>query len=189
MSSTQQTAVSASSPLQLHAPLGPLLIPPALPGGVPRYSGAVPGNAASLGGLTVGLVLVLLVYSGGPTSGGHYNPAVSFACLLRGALGLGHFLGYAAVQIVGAALVQIAGYADMPSEAICANEPCNTPSMPAPCFKLVGRGTAAAMGSALVAEFTWTLLWAFAVINCLCSHKAQGNAYFGLAVGLVNMFV
>ena len=42
----------------------------------------LPKVAEDMVGITVGGVLMLLVYAGGPQSGGHYNPAVTLAVLL-----------------------------------------------------------------------------------------------------------
>lgn len=36
--------------------------------------------------IAVGFILMVMVYAGGPISGGHYNPAVSLAAAVRGAL-------------------------------------------------------------------------------------------------------
>ena len=43
------------------------------------------------GGITIapfaiGSALMVMVYAGGPVSGGHYNPSVSLAAWIRGAL-------------------------------------------------------------------------------------------------------
>ena len=43
----------------------------------------LPKVAEDMVGITVGGVLMLLVYAGGPQSGGHYNPAVTLAILIR----------------------------------------------------------------------------------------------------------
>ena len=37
-------------------------------------------ESADFGGTAIGTLLAVLVYSLGPVSGGHFNPAVSFAC-------------------------------------------------------------------------------------------------------------
>ena len=36
--------------------------------------------------LAIGGILMVMIYAGGPISGGHYNPAVTLAVLLRGAM-------------------------------------------------------------------------------------------------------
>ena len=52
--------------------------------------------------LPIGAALMVMVYMGGHISGGHYNPAVSLAAMMRGALPTGQFLPYLASQFLGA---------------------------------------------------------------------------------------
>jgi aquaporin PIP len=49
-----------------------------------------------------GLTIAVLVFSLSTSSGGHLNPAVSFALLLRGAISLPRFVAYTSMQIAGA---------------------------------------------------------------------------------------
>ncbi|MEM7526180.1 MAG: MIP/aquaporin family protein [Pseudomonadota bacterium] len=51
--------------------------------------------------IPTGAILVVLITVLGPVSGAHFNPAVSFAFWLRGALPKGEAVGYAAAQIAG----------------------------------------------------------------------------------------
>ena len=53
----------------------------------------LPGNGV-IAALAIGLTLMTLVYAGGFISGGHYNPAVSLAATLRGALPARDFVPY-----------------------------------------------------------------------------------------------
>ena len=52
--------------------------------------------------LVIGCSLMVMVYMGGHVSGGHYNPAVSLAVLIRGKLGFVDFLAYVVSQVAGA---------------------------------------------------------------------------------------
>ncbi len=52
--------------------------------------------------LAFGLVIVAMAYSIGNISGGHINPAVSFAMLIRGKLSAKDFAGYVIAQVLGA---------------------------------------------------------------------------------------
>lgn len=56
------------------------------------------GNA-----LVIGLTLSLIIFLIGGLSGAHVNPAVSIAMLLNGSLSTAEFIGYAVVQLAGAA--------------------------------------------------------------------------------------
>src|SRR5262249_730249 len=49
--------------------------------------GAAVYAAAPLAPLAIGAVLMVMIYAGGHISGGHYNPAVTLAVLVRGKIG------------------------------------------------------------------------------------------------------
>jgi glycerol uptake facilitator-like aquaporin len=51
--------------------------------------------------LPTGAILVVLITIFGPISGAHFNPAVTLAFLLRGAISPGQALAYVGMQIVG----------------------------------------------------------------------------------------
>lgn len=55
------------------------------------------GNA-----LIIGLTLALNIWLLGGISGGHVNPAVSAAMLVKGAISMTEFVSYTVVQIAGA---------------------------------------------------------------------------------------
>ena len=52
--------------------------------------------------LAIGAILMVMVYMGGHVSGGHYNPAVSLAVLLRGKLQARDVVPYMTAQVLGA---------------------------------------------------------------------------------------
>ena len=52
--------------------------------------------------LWIGAALALVVYAIGGISGGHVNPAVSFAMYMKGALSMNEFIHYTLVQLAGA---------------------------------------------------------------------------------------
>lgn len=64
-------------------------------------------GAGPLAPLAMGSILMALVYAGKHVSGGHYNPAVSVAVLLRGRCSRADAVAYVLVQ-VAAALVAAA---------------------------------------------------------------------------------
>jgi aquaporin Z len=66
--------------------------------------GAVPAP------LAIGAALMVMVYAGGHVSGGHYNPAVSLAAWVRGALGTKDLVPYWASQFAGAVLAAFLVY-------------------------------------------------------------------------------
>ena len=54
--------------------------------------------------IAVGLTLMAMIYAGGHISGAHFNPAVSFACLIQNRLSSHHMAKYILAQSLGALL-------------------------------------------------------------------------------------
>ncbi|WP_308163130.1 aquaporin [Nocardia alni] len=50
--------------------------------------------------LAAGIILMTMIYAGGHISGGHYNPAVTMAVLVRGRITVGRAVGYWIAQAV-----------------------------------------------------------------------------------------
>lgn len=118
-----------------------------------------------VGSLAIGSTLMVMVYMGGHISGGHYNPAVSLAALMRGALPSGQFLPYVVSQFLGAiAAGMLTGVftGDVMSPA------------PNPDVNIL---------LAVLCELIFTFALALVVLNTATSPKTQGNSYFGLAIG------
>ena len=46
----------------------------------------IPGAAGVIPALAIGAVLMVMIFAGGHISGGHFNPAVTFAIFVRGRL-------------------------------------------------------------------------------------------------------
>ena len=116
--------------------------------------------------LAIGSSLMVMVYMGGHVSGGHYNPAVSLAVLLRGKMtSTGEFVGYVVAQCAGALVAALVVYALLGKTFAPA---------PAP--------TASVM-SALAIEFLFTFALALVVLNSAASANTQGNSFYGLAIG------
>ena len=53
--------------------------------------------------LPIALALATVIYLGGATSGGHFNPAVSSMFFLKGDLDMMKLVGYIAAQVLGGA--------------------------------------------------------------------------------------
>lgn len=119
--------------------------------------------------LAIGGVFVSMVYMGGPVSGAHYNPAVSIAVLLRGAMPARDLLPYFAAQLLGAmagAVVTGVILSDLVTPSL---SPDTT------------------TGIALTVELLFTFALALVVLNVATSARTQGNSYFGLAIGFTIM--
>jgi aquaporin Z len=120
-------------------------------------------GAGALAPVAIGLTLMVMVYAGGPISGGHYNPAVTLAVFLRGKCRAADVLPYMLAQFVAAAAAaQTALYLKAGSTISAA-----TPHVPA----------------ALLVEFLFTFALAFTVLTTATSAKSAGNSYFGFAIG------
>ena len=114
--------------------------------------------------LAIGFVLMVMVYAGGYISGGHYNPAVSLAAVVRGALPAKQWIPYAIFQILGG--VAAAG---------CVNYLiCGAAAEPAVAFKL---------SHVIIAEFLFTFALCYVVLLTATSKRTEGNSYYGLAIG------
>jgi aquaporin Z len=115
--------------------------------------------------LAIGSSLMIMVYAGGHVSGGHYNPAVSLAAMLRGALPKSQYLPYVVSQILGATLA-----------AWIACVVLGKTFAPMP-------GAGHSSMHALLVEFLFTFALCYVVLNSAVSKKTQGNSFYGLAIG------
>jgi len=123
-------------------------------------------GGTELAPLAIGSSLMIMVYMGGHVSGGHYNPAVSLAVLLRGKMAsAGEFVGYVVSQCAGAIVASLVVFAILGRTFAPA---------PAP--------TASTM-SALLVEFLYTFALALVVLNSAASAKTHGNSFYGIAIG------
>jgi aquaporin Z len=120
----------------------------------------------SLAPLAIGASLMVMVYMGGHVSGAHYNPAVSFAVLLRGKMSsVGEFFGYVASQLAGAVVAALVVYGILGQSFV-----------PAPAEQ-------ASITGALLIEILYTFALALVVLNSAASAKTHGNSFYGLAIG------
>jgi len=119
--------------------------------------------AGLLAPLAIGSALAVMVFAGGHVSGGHYNPAVSFAIYIRGKLSLANLGKYWIAQLVGGILaafltIYLNGYPTQPPLAL----------MPV---------------KALLAEFIFTFALCFVVLNVAIAKGTKGNSFYGWAIG------
>jgi len=119
----------------------------------------------ALAPLAIGSVLMVMVYMGAHISGGHYNPAVSFALFLRRKIDLTTLLTYWLTQLVAATLAFIFGYIVSGS----------TPG--------IAPGPHATWIQALAVETVFTGGFVLTILNVAATKATEGNSYFGLAIG------
>ena len=125
---------------------------------------ALTGNPIAIGG-----ILMVMVYMGGHISGAQYNPAVTFALLIRGKMTIAEAIKYMGFQILGAATAAACYYfltaktfAPMPDSTINPLKP-------------------------LFIEIVFTFALALVVLMVATHSKTQGNSYYGLAIGFTVM--
>jgi aquaporin Z len=128
--------------------------------------GATVRSGAALSALAIGSVLMVMVYAGGHISGGHYNPAVTMAALVRGRIRPGEAALYWVVQIVAGLLAALVVAATV------------TTSHATP-LSLSGDG----MASALIVELLFTFALGYVVLNVATSKDHPNNSFYGLAIG------
>lgn len=121
----------------------------------------------SLNPLSIGSILMVMVYSTGGISGGHFNPAVTVALHLAHPklVPLDKTIRYIIVQCIGALFAGLLGWAVMQ----------NT-------FTLKPGDNRTAFDVMSVETFFATAL-CLVVLNCATTKQDAGNQYFGLAIG------
>ncbi|HXF62794.1 MAG TPA: aquaporin [Caldilineaceae bacterium] len=121
----------------------------------------------TLAPVAIGSALMVMVYAGGHLSGGHYNPAVTLAVLIRGKTTVTDAVIYIIVQIVaGVVAALLVGYftAGAAVSAVQHNVPMS-----------------------LLAEFLFTFALAYVVLNVATARANTGNSFYGLAIGFTVM--
>ena len=120
---------------------------------------------ASLAPIAIGFTLMVMVYAGGRLSGAHYNPAISVAAVIRGALPPGKLLPYWGAQFVGAVAAGFLVWKFTGSPLHIAPHEETT------------------VLKALVGEAVATFGLAYVVLHVATGKGSEGNSYFGLAIG------
>ena len=115
--------------------------------------------------IAIGFSLMIMVYAGGHISGGHYNPAVSLAAAIRGALDWKQVLPYWIAQVLGGVCA-----------ILCALMHA-APAEPVTCTCPFG------ICELIVGEFLFTFALCYVVLCVATSKKVEGNSFYGLAIG------
>ena len=120
-------------------------------------------GAGALAPLAIGSALMVMVYAGGHISGGHYNPAVSLAVMMRGKATPGEMGGYWVAQVLaGVAAALVVGTFKQSAPVVATIPP---------------------IGPSLLAEFLLTFALCYVVLNVATTRGTEGNSYYGLAIG------
>jgi len=120
-------------------------------------------SGSTLAPLAIGSVLMVMIFSGGHVSGGHFNPAVSLAMAIRGKLSVGDLIPYWIAQLAaGAAAAGVV-------------------------LSILGKPAIGPAGFAVVpslaVEFMFTFALAWVVLNVATAKGTAGNSFYGLAIG------
>jgi aquaporin Z len=116
--------------------------------------------------LAAGGMLMVMIYAGGHISGGHYNPAVTAAVLVRGRIGIGDAACYWIAQVIGGVVAGVVARAVVNPAAVRT-------------LTLSGHGEAAAA----VVEVLFTFALCYVMVNVATSRDQPHNGFFGLAIG------
>jgi len=116
--------------------------------------------------LAAGATLMVMIYAGGHISGGHYNPAVTMAALVRRRIGISDAIPYWIVQAVA---------------GIAAGALARALVNPATVRTLTLSGHTEA--AAAVVEVLITFALCYVVLNVATSKDQKNNGFFGLAIG------
>ena len=115
--------------------------------------------------IAIGSALMVMVYAGGPISGAHYNPSVSLAIWIRGALPTKELVPYWISQFVGAVLAAFLIY-----------------KFTGPALH-VAPGANVSVLKALTAEIVFSFALSYVVLHVATTKSTAGNSYYGLAIG------
>jgi aquaporin Z len=123
-------------------------------------------SGSTLVPLAAGATLMVMVYAGGHISGGHYNPAVTLAALIRRRIGIRDVAGYWITQLLGAV-----------AAGALARVLVDPPTVKT--LTLSGHHEVAAA----VVEILLTFALCYVVLNVATSKDQANNGFFGLAIG------
>ena len=111
--------------------------------------------------------LMVVIYAGGHISGAHYNPAVTISVYLRGSCNKEEVLPYIASQILAAVIAALVADRFLTTKKYYDVE-------------LFTLGS-----EAVVAEFLFTFLLAYVILNVATTESKSGNGYYGASIALV----
>jgi aquaporin Z len=131
--------------------------------------GAAVGSASPFALLGLGAVLVVMVSTGGQLSGGHYNPAVTLAMLMRRRVAMRDAIAHWIVQFGSGLLAAVVVRIIVDPAQVARSAAMNSSSR--------------TLVIALVLELLFTFALCYVVLNVATSERHSNNSYYGLALG------
>lgn len=121
----------------------------------------------ALAPISIGAILMAMIFATGNVSGGHFNPAVTIGVFLRGKLngGTNALVGYIASQLLGGLAAGLTYLTLLDASFV------------------LGPGIGYTVGAVVIAEVVFTAALVFVVLNVATTVQDDGNFYFGLAIG------
>jgi len=129
---------------------------------------AFTAGKSSMAALAIGTVLSIMVYGGAYITGGQYNPAVTFACLLCGKIDVPHAIVYMLSQFLGS---MAAGETAL---FILGEGNYGYPSV----------GESFLNKDAVCVETICTCFLCLVVLGAACSKDTSGKDFYGYAIGM-----
>lgn len=123
----------------------------------------------ALAPVSIGSMLMVMIFATGKVSGGHFNPAVTLGVFLRGKIEKENVLMYMCSQLLGG----LAGS-------------CTYRSILGATFTLQP-GAGYTLGAVFMVEVIFTAALVFVVLSVATTDQDDGNWYFGLAIGFTVM--
>jgi aquaporin Z len=128
--------------------------------------GTAVASGSTLAPLAIGSCLMVMVYAGGHVSGGHYNPAVTMAALVRGRIAPIDAVGYWIAQVIAAFIAALIVRGIVNAGAVPTLHPSGH-----------------ALVATIVVELLFTFALAWVVLNVATSKDHPNNSFYGLAIG------
>lgn len=128
-------------------------------------------HSTALAPISIGSILMAMIFATGKVSGGHFNPAVTLGVLLsgRGKIDGGNAVIYVIVQLIGGFMGALVYLAVLGAS-----------------FSL-GPGAGHGFGAVIIAEMLFTAALVFVVLCVATTAQDDGNWYYGLAIGFTVM--
>jgi aquaporin Z len=126
----------------------------------------------ALAPISIGSILMAMIFATGKVSGGHFNPAVTLGVYCRGGpngIDGSNAFGYMATQLLGGLVAGLVYLAILGASFV------------------LQPGVGYNLGAAFIVEVLFTAALVFVVLSVATTKQDEGNWYYGLAIGFTVM--